>query len=107
VSDDMVYQISVHTALGDSGTALTHARDLNPHQLPTPERHARYCIDTARAWAAHGRVDRAFQMLHIAERHAAQELRRPSVRTLVSGLLYTPGRPPAGLRQLASRCGAI
>jgi transcriptional regulator with XRE-family HTH domain len=102
-----VYRIGVHTALGDSGAALTYARNVNQHLLPTPERHARFCVDTARAWFAHGRVDRAYQVLRAAERYAPEELRRPSVRTLVSDLLYTPGTRPTGLRELAGRCGAV
>jgi hypothetical protein len=102
-----IYRISVHTVLGDSGIALDYARKVNQHLVPTAERHARYCVDTARAWFANGRADRAFQVLQVAERHAPEELRRPSVQTLVSGLLYSPGRPPAGLRGLASRCGAL
>ena len=53
-----VYQISIHTALGDSAGALTHARTVDQRALPTPERHARFCIDTARAWQQHGRRTR-------------------------------------------------
>lgn len=49
-----IYRIGVHTALGDAGTALTHARTINLGNLPTPERQARFCLDTARAWDRHG-----------------------------------------------------
>jgi hypothetical protein len=102
-----VYRIGVHTALGEPGVALDHARRVDQHLLPTPERHARFCIDTARAWEQHGRRDRAYETLRVAERHAPEEIRRPSVRTLISGMLYAPGTPPAGLRSLAARAGAI
>lgn len=102
-----VYQIGIYTALGDSGTALQHAGTVEPVHLGTAERHARYCIDTARAWDLHGRPDRASQALRVAERHAPQELRRPSVRDLITHLLYAPTMTPSGLRDLAVRSGAI
>ncbi len=107
VANVSVYQIGVHTALGDSAQALEHARTVEQHQLPTPERHARFCVDTARAWEQFGRRDRAYQALSVAERHAPEELRRPSVRTLVANLLYSPGIPPSGLRALAARSGVL
>jgi hypothetical protein len=45
-----IYQIGVHTALGDAGTALDHARRIDLRRVPTPERQARFCVDTARSW---------------------------------------------------------
>lgn len=102
-----VYRIGICTALGDSGAALQHAGTVEPARLATAERHARYCIDTARAWELHGRPDGASDALHAAERLAPQELRRPSVRDLITHLLYAPTMTPSGLRDLAVRCGAI
>lgn len=101
-----IYKIAIYTVLGDSATALRHASTVEPAVLPTPERHARYCIDTARAWERHGRPDRAHQALRAAERRAPQELHRPSVQDLISGLLYGPTPAPPGLRDLALRVGA-
>jgi transcriptional regulator with XRE-family HTH domain len=102
-----VYQISIHTALGDSAGALTHARVVNQRALPTSERHARFCIDTARAWQQHGRPDRACEAILIAERRSPEEIRRPSVKALISTMIHAPGTPPPGLRQLAGRAGAL
>jgi transcriptional regulator with XRE-family HTH domain len=102
-----IYKIAIFTVLGDSATALRHASSVQPGVLPTPERHSRFCIDTARAWERHGRPDRAHQALRAAERHAPEELRRPSVRDLISGLLYGPTPAPPGLRELAVRVGAV
>lgn len=101
-----VYRIGIFTALGDTPAALDSARAVDPRRLPTPERYARYCIDTARAWQHHGRPDRAGHALFAAERRAPQEVRRPSVRRLVSSLLYAPGSPPSGFRDFAGRIGA-
>lgn len=102
-----VYKIGIFNALGDSATALRHASTIETGQLSTAERHARYCIDTARAWDRHGRPERAYQALKVVERLAPEELRRPSVRNLISSLLYTAGPTPRGLRDLAGRAGCV
>lgn len=102
-----VYRLGVFTALGDSATALRHAAGVDVHQLGTPERYARYCLDTARAWELHGRPDRATQALCAAESTAPEELRRPSSHELITRMLYAPTRTPSGLRSLAVRVGAI
>ena len=102
-----VYQISIHTALGDSAGALTHARTVDQRALPTPERHARFCIDTARAWQQHGRPDQACQALLVAERQSPEEIQRPSVKALITTMIQAPGTQPPGLRQLAQRAGTL
>jgi hypothetical protein len=102
-----VYQIGIHTALGDSAAALASARSVTQAELPTAERQARFCIDTARAWQLHGRPDQAYQALLVAERHAPEEIRRSSVRTLITTMAQGPGAQPYGLRQLAARAGAL
>ena len=102
-----VYQISIHTALGDSAGALTHARAVDQHALPTAERHARFCIDTARAWQQHGRPHQACQALLVAERQSPEEIQRPSVKALITTMIQAPGTQPPGLRQLAQRAGTL
>lgn len=102
-----VYKIGICTALGDSAAAIRHAGTVDVRQLGTPERYARYCIDTARAWEQHGRPDRATSALRAAEKQAPEELRRPSSHELISRLLYAPTATPSGLRSLAVRVGAI
>jgi hypothetical protein len=101
-----IYQIGMHTALGDAGTALDHARKIDLRSVPSPERQARFCVDTARAWQRFGRPDRAFQALQTAGRCAPEELHRSPVRALIVSPLEAPGREPAGLRELAARYGA-
>ncbi|MGH3624891.1 MAG: helix-turn-helix domain-containing protein, partial [Sciscionella sp.] len=101
-----IYRIGVHTALGESGTALSYARSIDLGQLPTAERRARCLIDTAKACERHGDISRASQALGLAERCAPEEIQRPSVRTLISGMLYAPGPTPTDLRPLAIRAGA-
>jgi hypothetical protein len=102
-----IYQIGVHTALGDAGTALDHVRKIDLRRVPTPERQARFCVDTARAWQRFGSPGNAFESLQAAGRCAPEELRRSSVRSLVASLLDAPGPTPSGLREFAARCGAV
>jgi hypothetical protein len=102
-----IYQIGVHTALGDAGTALDHARKISLRGLPTPERQARFCVDTARSWQRFGSRSNCFQALQVADRCAPEELRRSSVRSLVVSLLDAPGPASSGLREFAVRCGAV
>ncbi|MBB5966271.1 hypothetical protein [Planomonospora venezuelensis] len=100
-----VYRIGIHTALGEPGVALDHARKVDAGLLPTPERHARWCIDTARAWEQFGRRDRAVAALLAAERTVPQEVRRPSVSALISRMRYGTGPVPPELHALARRNG--
>ncbi|MCO8273821.1 hypothetical protein M1L60_24795 [Actinoplanes sp. TRM 88003] len=100
-----VYGVGVYTALGETGIALKHAASVESPQLPTTERHARFLVDTARAWNHHGRPDRAAHALLAADASAPEEVDRPAVRELISTLLYAPCPTPAGLRALATRIG--
>jgi transcriptional regulator with XRE-family HTH domain len=100
-----VYRIGVHTALGDSAKALSYFASVEPGQLPTAERRARSYVDGARAWKEHGNLDEASTALNLAFACAPQELKRPSVQDLVTGMLNTPGRTPALLPVLAARAG--
>ncbi len=102
-----IYRIGVHTALGDAGTALDYAGKINLRSVPTPERQARFCLDTARAWDRFGSPSNCFKALQTAERCAPEELRRASVRSLIASLLDGPGPTPSGVRELAARCGAV
>jgi hypothetical protein len=99
-----LYRIGVHHALGDDTGALRHARTVGVNRLPTAERRARFCLDVARTHQSLGNLDNAYRALRAAERHAPEDVRRPSVRSLVGELLYAPGAMP-GLRGFA-RIGA-
>ncbi len=100
-----IYQIGVRTALGDAGAALDYACRIEIRCLPTPERQARFCVDTARAWYRFGDSRKCYQALQTAEQLAPEELRRPSVRSLVAGLLHAPAPTPSELRGFAARIG--
>jgi hypothetical protein len=99
-----LYRIGIHHALGDDTGALHHARNINVNRLPTAERRARFCLDLARTYQSLDDPEKVYQALLAAERYAPEDVRRPSVRTVVGELLYAPGSMP-GLRTFARRIG--
>jgi transcriptional regulator with XRE-family HTH domain len=102
-----LHQISIAQVLGDSGTAIAHARALNPAAIPTAERQGRYWIDVARAWHQWGKPEACYRSLLAAERAAPAEIRyRPPVRRMTADLLRADRRGALpGLRAFAARVG--
>jgi transcriptional regulator with XRE-family HTH domain len=100
-----IYAIGVQNALGEPGVALEYARQVRPERLSSPERRARYAIDTARAYRSTGDTERCYRMLLSAEHLAPEEVNRPSVRAIAADLLFAPGPAPTGLREFAQRLG--
>ncbi|HUN36649.1 MAG TPA: hypothetical protein VMU95_32035 [Trebonia sp.] len=100
-----LHRISAENYAGDPAAAIAAASRINPANLPSTERRARYWTDTARAYGNWGRRNECVSALLAAEREAPEETHaRPPVRDLVSGLLVT-GRAGPELRGLAARCG--
>jgi transcriptional regulator with XRE-family HTH domain len=102
-----LYQVSIAQVLGDNGTAITHARTVNPATIPTPERRGRYWVDVARAWHQWGKHEECYKSLLAAEQAAPAEVRfRPPVHRMIRELLHTKRRAPLpGLRDFATRIG--
>lgn len=87
----LAHQISSAYKLGDPATALDRARQVRVEALPTPERKGRFLVDLALAWQQHGRDERAYQALVVAEQHAPGEVRtRSSARNLIKTLAISP-----------------
>ncbi len=101
------YAIGIHHALGETGQAIKSVHAMNVRQLPTAERRARYAIDAARAYRGAGMTADCYNALVLAHRHAPEEVLRPSIKAMVTDLLYAPGRAPVGLREFAHRVGAV
>lgn len=101
-----LYRVSAYTALGTPDDAVPHARRIKLRDLDDTERTGRALTDTARMWHALGEHQRAYSTLLMLERTAAEEVRRPALQNLVSGLLYTPARLP-GIRDFAARTGTL
>lgn len=103
--DLAVYKISVARVLGDYGTAVAHARQVDPTRITAPERRARYWEDTALALHGRGSPAGAFRALLAAERDTPQEVRyRPWAQNLIHELISTRTALP-GVRELAARIG--
>ncbi|WP_107473500.1 helix-turn-helix domain-containing protein [Streptomyces sp. NRRL S-813] len=100
------YRISVLNALGTPDEAVDVAARLNVDQMSTAERRARAWTDVARMWNALGDSEQTFATLQRVEQEAPQEVRRPALRALTTGLLYGPTRIE-GIREFAARTGAL
>lgn len=100
-----LHRISAENWAGDPDAAITAARTVRPHTLPTIERQARYFTDLATALHHRGRRDECIGALLAAEHHAPEETHtRPAIRNLTRELL-TSGRTTSELRGLAIRSG--
>lgn len=107
--DLAVYKISVARVLGDYGVATDYARQVDPTQIPSLERRARYWEDAALAYYGRGRPQAAFQALLAAEQDTPQEVRlRPWAQQLTHDLLRGNHRHSlSGVHEFATRVGAI
>ncbi|MET8543550.1 helix-turn-helix transcriptional regulator [Kitasatospora sp. NPDC004799] len=101
-----LYWIGVHTALGTPDEGVRYAARIDPRQLPTAERRARYGTDCARMWHRLGDHRRTLAALRFTEQAAPEEARRPALRALTADLLYAPVTV-AGVRDFARRTGVL
>jgi transcriptional regulator with XRE-family HTH domain len=104
-----LYQVSIAQVLGDNGTAIEHAKALNPAAIPTTERRGRYWIDVARSYHQWGKREACYKALRAAERAAPAEVRyRPPVHRMTEDLLRADNRNALpGLRAFADRIGVL
>jgi hypothetical protein len=103
-----MHQVNVAVTLGDAGTAIDLARQIDLRAVTVTERKASLLIDVARAFFQWGKYEQAHATLRAAEDIAPQEVAaRPSVGTLARNLAALA---PASIRrdaeQFASRIGA-
>ncbi|HEY6315857.1 MAG TPA: XRE family transcriptional regulator [Streptosporangiaceae bacterium] len=103
-----LHQVNVAVTLGDAGTAIDLARQINLTAITVTERKASLLIDVARAFFQWGRYERAHAVLRAAEQTAPQEVTaRASVRTLARDLAaVAPRSIRRDAEQFASRIGA-
>ncbi len=102
-----LYQVSIAQVLGDSGTAIEHAKTLRAAAIPTAERRGRYWIDVARAYHQWAKPEPCYRALLAAERAAPGEVRyRPPVHRITEDLLRANRRNALpGLTSFAQRIG--
>jgi hypothetical protein len=103
-----MHQVNVAVTLGDAGTAIDLARQINLGAITVTERKATLLIDVARAFFQWGKYEQAHAALRAAEETAPQEVvARPLVGSLARNLAALA---PAGIRrdaeQFAARIGA-
>lgn len=104
-----MHQVNVAVTLGDAGTAIDLARQIDLRAVTVTERKASLLIDVARAFFQWGKYEQAHAALRAAEDTAPQEVAaRPSVGTLARDLATLA--PPSIRRdaeQFATRIGAL
>jgi len=82
-----MHQVNVAVTLGDAGTAIDLARQIDLRAVAVTERKASLLIDVARAFFQWGKYEQAHAALRAAEQTAPQEVAaRPSVATLARDL---------------------
>jgi transcriptional regulator with XRE-family HTH domain len=103
-----LYRISIARVLGDPGTAIEAARQINPAAIPLTERRARYWSDVARSFHQWGKPQECYRALLAAEYASPDEVRhRKPIHQITTSLLQHPtAHTLPGLRAFASRTGA-
>lgn len=103
-----LYRISIARVLGDSGTAIEVARQIDPLAIPVVERRARYWSDVARSFHQWGKPEQCFRALLAAERASPDEVhyRKPIHQITASLLQHPTAHTLQGLYAFARRVGA-
>jgi len=95
-----LHRVNVAVTLGDAGTAVQLAREIDPAAITVTERKATLLIDVSRAFLQWGRHDKAYAALRAAEHAAHEEVAgRPSVHRMVRELIAAA--PPSVRRDAA------
>ncbi len=99
-----LHRVSIAVTLGDAGTAIDIARQINLSAITVTERKASLLIDVARAFLQWGRHEKALTALRAAADTAPEEVAgRPAVHRLISDLLRSA---PPSIRQDAGQFAA-
>jgi len=103
-----MHQVNVAVTLGDAGTAIDLARQIDLRAVAVTERKASLLIDVARAFFQWGKYEHAHAALRAAEDTAPQEVAaRPAVAILARDLAtLAPASIRRNAEQFASRIGA-
>jgi hypothetical protein len=104
-----LHQVNVAVTLGDAGTAIDVARQVDIGQVTVTERKASLLIDTARAFFMWGRYEQAYASLRAAEAVAPEEVStRPPVWALARDIaILAPPSIKRDTEQFAARIGAL
>lgn len=104
----LLHRVSTAVELGDAGSAIDYARQVQLGNIEVMERKVTLFIDAARAYQQWGRTESAFQALRTAEDMASEELStRPVVHKLINDIRdRTSGHLYGHISELAERVGA-
>jgi len=104
-----LHHVNVAVTLGDAGTAIDLARQVDMRQVTVTERKASLLIDTARAFFMWGRYEQAYGSLRAAEAAAPEEVStRPPVCALARDIaILAPRSIKRDTEQFAARIGAL
>ncbi len=102
-----MHRVNIAVTLGDAGTAVAIARDIDLSAITVIERKASLLLDVARAFVQWGRYEKAYSALRAAEETAPEEVTgRPLVHQLIRDLLTSaPPSVRAEAGQFAARAG--
>ncbi|GAA3077249.1 XRE family transcriptional regulator [Streptosporangium carneum] len=105
----LCHRVNIALRLGDAGTAIDHARQIDLDRLPTNERKGTLLIDTAQAFLMCGKHDKALQVLRAAGQIAAEEVTgRPAALRLVRDITVTaPISVRREAREYATSLGVV
>jgi hypothetical protein len=86
----LCHRVNAALAMGNAGTAIAYARQVNIDALPINERKAALLLDAARAFLMWGKHERALKVLRAAGQIAPEEITgRPATRRFVGDLATT------------------
>ncbi|MFI7146980.1 XRE family transcriptional regulator [Nonomuraea sp. NPDC050022] len=86
----LCHRVHVALRLGDAGTAIDYARQVELDKLPINERKATVLVDTSRAFLMWNQHDKALHILRVAGELAPEEITgRPAALRLVRDILAT------------------
>ncbi|MBT2234677.1 XRE family transcriptional regulator [Nonomuraea sp. NEAU-A123] len=86
----LCHRVNIALRLGDAGTAINHARQVEIAKLPINERKATLLLDISRAFLMCGQHDKALHILRAAGELAPEEVSgREAARRLVRDILAT------------------
>lgn len=86
----LCHRVNIALRLGDAGTAIEYARQVDIDKLPINERKATLLLDTSSAFLMYGKHEQALHILRAAEQLAPEEVTgRAAAHRLVRDILTT------------------
>ena len=104
----LLHRVSAAVELGDAGSAIDYARQVQLDNIEVMERRVTLFIDAARAYQQWGKTEHAYHALRSAEEMASEELTaRPVVHQLINDIrIRASGHLYGNVSDLAERVGA-